>query len=130
MTAKVKELPGRRTRRLTEVWASEPEGLEPVMWSKPDKQGELRKQGHFVKSWKTRWFVLQQDKLFYFKNRTVWSLSLCWRRKSGGQWVGVFFGGARRRAERGRGGAARRRIRSRSTSFRWRVRASRPGRRR
>ena len=30
-----------------------------------------RFQGHFVKSWKTRWFILQQDKLFYFKNRTV-----------------------------------------------------------
>jgi len=40
------------------------------MWSKPDKQGELRKQGHVVKNWKTRWFVIQQDKLFYFKNRT------------------------------------------------------------
>jgi hypothetical protein len=44
--------------------------LSPDMWSKPDKQGELRKQGHVVKNWKTRWFVIQQDKLFYFKNRT------------------------------------------------------------
>lgn len=71
---------------------SKPEGLEPQMWSKPNKQGELKKQGtswprighprrcpsvsyalqgHFVKNWKTRWFILQQDKLFYFKNRTV-----------------------------------------------------------
>jgi len=40
------------------------------MWSKPAKQGELKKQGHFVKNWKTRWFILQQDRLFYFKNRT------------------------------------------------------------
>lgn len=30
----------------------------------------LRKQGHFVKNWKERWFVLQGDKLFYFKART------------------------------------------------------------
>ncbi len=27
--------------------------------------------GHFVKNWKSRWFILQQDRLFYFKNRTV-----------------------------------------------------------
>ena len=39
------------------------------MWSRPDKQGELRKEGHFVKNWKVRWFVLQRDQLFYFKSR-------------------------------------------------------------
>lgn len=39
------------------------------MWSKPDKCGELTKQGHFRKNWKARWFVLQGDKLFYFKSR-------------------------------------------------------------
>lgn len=41
------------------------------MWSKPDKQGELKKQGHVVKNWKTRWFVIQHDMMFYFKNRSV-----------------------------------------------------------
>jgi PH domain len=35
------------------------------------KQGELTKQGHFVKSWKVRWFVLQGTYLFYFKSRKV-----------------------------------------------------------
>jgi len=43
--------------------------LSPEMWSNPDKQGELRKQGHVVKNWKTRWFVIQHDMMFYFKNR-------------------------------------------------------------
>mmetsp|Transcript_30317 Transcript_30317/g.84725 ORF Transcript_30317/g.84725 Transcript_30317/m.84725 type:complete len:501 (+) Transcript_30317:50-1552(+) len=43
--------------------------LSPDMWSRPDKQGELRKEGHFVKNWKVRWFVLQRDMLFYFKSR-------------------------------------------------------------
>jgi len=43
--------------------------LSPEMWSKPDKQGELKKQGHVVKNWKTRWFVIQHDMMFYFKNR-------------------------------------------------------------
>tara|TARA_R110002050_G_scaffold34420_7_gene86965 strand:- start:1203 stop:2303 length:1101 start_codon:yes stop_codon:yes gene_type:complete len=39
------------------------------MWARPDKQGDLRKEGHFVKNWKVRWFVLQRDTLFYFKSR-------------------------------------------------------------
>jgi len=35
----------------------------------PDKQGELVKQGHVVKNWKSRWFVLVKDKLYYFENQ-------------------------------------------------------------
>lgn len=40
-------------------------------WSKPDKQGELKKQGHVVKNWKVRWFIIQNDTAFYFKQRGV-----------------------------------------------------------
>jgi len=36
------------------------------------KQGELTKQGHFVKSWKVRWFVLQGTLLCYFKSRKAY----------------------------------------------------------
>jgi tRNA A-37 threonylcarbamoyl transferase component Bud32 len=43
--------------------------LSPEMWSKPDKQGELKKQGHVVKNWKNRWFIIQHDMMFYFKNK-------------------------------------------------------------
>jgi len=43
----------------------------PEMWSSPDKSGELKKQGHMVKNWKSRWFILQNDYLFYFKSRLV-----------------------------------------------------------
>lgn len=46
-------------------------GLSPDAWSKPDKEGELKKQGHVVKNWKTRWFVIQNDHLFYFKAKGV-----------------------------------------------------------
>eukprot|EP01103_Thecamoeba_quadrilineata_P006349 TRINITY_DN16076_c0_g1_i1.p1 TRINITY_DN16076_c0_g1~~TRINITY_DN16076_c0_g1_i1.p1 ORF type:complete len:477 (-),score=70.66 TRINITY_DN16076_c0_g1_i1:101-1531(-) len=45
------------------------EQLNPSMWSKPDKAGELKKQGHFRKNWKARWFILQGDLLFYFKSK-------------------------------------------------------------
>jgi len=45
------------------------EQLHPDMWNSPDKQGELKKQGHIRKSWKLRWFILQRDMLFYFKSR-------------------------------------------------------------
>eukprot|EP00027_Filamoeba_sp_ATCC50430_P005885 CAMPEP_0168549994 /NCGR_PEP_ID=MMETSP0413-20121227/5401_1 /TAXON_ID=136452 /ORGANISM="Filamoeba nolandi, Strain NC-AS-23-1" /LENGTH=505 /DNA_ID=CAMNT_0008580421 /DNA_START=114 /DNA_END=1628 /DNA_ORIENTATION=- len=41
----------------------------PSNWTNPDKEGELVKQGHFVKNWKNRWFVLKGEKLFYFKTK-------------------------------------------------------------
>lgn len=41
----------------------------PSSWAKPEKEGELKKQGHVVKNWKKRWFRIQQDMLFYFKDR-------------------------------------------------------------
>ena len=41
------------------------------MWANPLKEGELCKQGAIRKSWKTRWFVLQDGKLFYFKSKKV-----------------------------------------------------------
>jgi len=37
----------------------------------PIKQGWLVKQGHFVKSWKRRWFILSTDNLYYFHNKNI-----------------------------------------------------------
>eukprot|EP01101_Sappina_pedata_P004270 TRINITY_DN1781_c0_g1_i1.p1 TRINITY_DN1781_c0_g1~~TRINITY_DN1781_c0_g1_i1.p1 ORF type:complete len:487 (-),score=168.05 TRINITY_DN1781_c0_g1_i1:116-1576(-) len=38
-------------------------------WYPADKEGELTKQGHIVKNWKVRWFVLKGSKLFYLKDK-------------------------------------------------------------
>eukprot|EP01132_Coremiostelium_polycephalum_P004991 gene4991-6215_t len=45
------------------------EDISSEKWKKPDKEGELKKQGHVVKNWKKRWFIIQDDMLFYFKER-------------------------------------------------------------
>jgi len=42
----------------------------PEQWSNPEKVGSLTKRGHLVKNWKTRWFILQKDNLFYFKDKS------------------------------------------------------------
>lgn len=43
--------------------------MSPEMWNNPDMEGQLIKQGHVVKNWKLRWFVLQHNRLFYFKSK-------------------------------------------------------------
>ena len=55
----------------------------PILWSNPDKAGYLVKQGihpgvedlhsltdsgHIMRNWKSRWFVLKNNLLFYFKS--------------------------------------------------------------
>jgi len=43
--------------------------MEQSLWREPDKQGQLKKQGHVVKNWKSRWFILKNTNLFYFKKK-------------------------------------------------------------
>eukprot|EP00027_Filamoeba_sp_ATCC50430_P007767 CAMPEP_0168552008 /NCGR_PEP_ID=MMETSP0413-20121227/6486_1 /TAXON_ID=136452 /ORGANISM="Filamoeba nolandi, Strain NC-AS-23-1" /LENGTH=891 /DNA_ID=CAMNT_0008582591 /DNA_START=81 /DNA_END=2756 /DNA_ORIENTATION=+ len=39
-------------------------------WSKPDKEGELLKQGYFLKSvWSNRWVIMQNKQIFCFKQK-------------------------------------------------------------
>lgn len=40
-------------------------------WSNPERTGWLMKQGEYIKTWRRRWFVLKQGKLFWFKESTV-----------------------------------------------------------
>ncbi|PON95211.1 Rho GTPase activating protein [Trema orientale] len=40
-------------------------------WSEPERTGWLTKQGEYIKTWRRRWFVLKQGKLFWFKESTI-----------------------------------------------------------
>lgn len=40
-------------------------------WSEPERSGWLMKQGEYIKTWRRRWFVLKQGKIFWFKSDIV-----------------------------------------------------------
>ncbi|KAL1197009.1 Pleckstrin homology domain-containing protein 1 [Cardamine amara subsp. amara] len=44
-------------------------------WSNPERTGWLTKQGEYIKTWRRRWFVLKQGKLFWFKDSDVTRIS-------------------------------------------------------
>eukprot|EP01125_Pyxidicula_operculata_P019295 TRINITY_DN698_c0_g1_i2.p1 TRINITY_DN698_c0_g1~~TRINITY_DN698_c0_g1_i2.p1 ORF type:complete len:1300 (+),score=335.10 TRINITY_DN698_c0_g1_i2:220-4119(+) len=41
----------------------------------PEKEGFLTKEGHIIKTWKRRWFVLKGDTLFYFTSQDCTQLA-------------------------------------------------------
>ncbi|MBA0566719.1 hypothetical protein Golob_011512 [Gossypium lobatum] len=40
-------------------------------WSNPERTGWLAKQGEYIKTWRRRWFVLKQGRLFWFKESSI-----------------------------------------------------------
>ncbi|KAL5721100.1 Fatty acid synthase subunit beta [Ranunculus cassubicifolius] len=40
-------------------------------WTDPERTGYLTKQGEYIKTWRRRWFVLKQGKLFWFKESHI-----------------------------------------------------------
>ncbi|KAM7271524.1 hypothetical protein ACFE04_030738 [Oxalis oulophora] len=46
-----------------------PTGIE--FWSNPERTGWLTKQGEHIKTWRRRYFILKQGKLFWFKDSNV-----------------------------------------------------------
>lgn len=58
--------------------AAEKEDAETVeFWDTPDRAGWLMKQGEHLKTWRKRWFVLKQGKIFWFKSDGVSKDSVC-----------------------------------------------------
>ncbi|KAL3369283.1 hypothetical protein AABB24_009887 [Solanum stoloniferum] len=45
------------------------DGVE--FWVNPERTGWLTKQGEYIKTWRRRWFVLKQGKLFWFKEANL-----------------------------------------------------------
>ncbi|CAI9767528.1 unnamed protein product [Fraxinus pennsylvanica] len=45
------------------------DGVE--FWVNPERCGWLMKQGEYIKTWRRRWFVLKQGKLFWFKESDI-----------------------------------------------------------
>jgi hypothetical protein len=39
---------------------------EAKPWYPAEKEGALKKKGHFFRNWKERWFVLAESNLYYF----------------------------------------------------------------
>ncbi|GLC34104.1 hypothetical protein PLESTF_000169000 [Pleodorina starrii] len=40
-------------------------------WHTPERCGWLQKQGEYIKTWRRRWFVMKQGKIFWFKSDVV-----------------------------------------------------------
>ncbi|KAG2491125.1 hypothetical protein HYH03_010569 [Edaphochlamys debaryana] len=40
-------------------------------WHTPERCGWLQKQGEYIKTWRRRWFVMKQGKIFWFKSEVV-----------------------------------------------------------
>lgn len=40
-------------------------------WHSPERTGWLMKQGEYIKTWRRRWFVLKEGKIFWFKSDQV-----------------------------------------------------------
>eukprot|EP00246_Nothoceros_aenigmaticus_P003452 TRINITY_DN14611_c0_g2_i1.p2 TRINITY_DN14611_c0_g2~~TRINITY_DN14611_c0_g2_i1.p2 ORF type:complete len:144 (-),score=31.52 TRINITY_DN14611_c0_g2_i1:59-490(-) len=47
----------------------EPNDVE--FWYDPERDGWLTKQGAYMPTWRRRWFVLKQGKLFWFKDKAL-----------------------------------------------------------
>jgi len=44
-------------------------------WTAPEREGWLMKQGEHIKTWRRRWFVLKQGRIFWFKEHRLTSRS-------------------------------------------------------
>ncbi|GBG69057.1 hypothetical protein CBR_g3755 [Chara braunii] len=47
------------------------EGPVVAFWDAPERCGWLMKQGEYIKTWRRRWFVLKDGKIFWFKEERI-----------------------------------------------------------
>ncbi|KAL2634954.1 hypothetical protein R1flu_006433 [Riccia fluitans] len=47
------------------------EGNEVQFWENPERAGWLMKQGEYLPTWRRRWFVLKEGKIFWFKESVL-----------------------------------------------------------
>ena len=60
-----------RLSRCPDIIYSGTSAIHPGKVNYDVQSGYLTKQGHFVKSWKKRWFTLRQNTLSYYKNNNM-----------------------------------------------------------
>ncbi|KAH9300974.1 hypothetical protein KI387_012557, partial [Taxus chinensis] len=61
---------------LASLWRTSSSSKEDLahgidFWNSPERSGWLMKQGEYIKTWRRRWFVLKQGKLFWFKENYI-----------------------------------------------------------
>jgi hypothetical protein len=52
-------------------WGQKPHYGGVEYWHSPERCGWLNKQGEFIKTWRRRWFILKQGKIFWFMSDAV-----------------------------------------------------------
>mmetsp|Transcript_19682 Transcript_19682/g.35142 ORF Transcript_19682/g.35142 Transcript_19682/m.35142 type:complete len:133 (-) Transcript_19682:292-690(-) len=53
------------------LFGTKPDAGDVEYWHGPERAGWLMKQGEYIKTWRRRWFVLKQGKIFWFKSDVV-----------------------------------------------------------
>ncbi|KAL4576193.1 hypothetical protein LXL04_012282 [Taraxacum kok-saghyz] len=74
-----RSIPHHLHRQMASLWRAvmgesppNPDDYDGVQyWLNPERTGWLTKQGEYIKTWRRRWFVLKQGKVFWFKESIV-----------------------------------------------------------
>jgi len=56
---------------LSQVFGGPKDFGDVEFWHGAERAGWLMKQGEYIKTWRRRWFVLKQGKIFWFKSDVI-----------------------------------------------------------
>jgi len=62
---------GNKQTNMNALFGKKPDAGDVEFWHGPERAGWLMKQGEYIKTWRRRWFVLKQGKIFWFKSDIV-----------------------------------------------------------